>query len=117
MAHWKVLVPAGVGRSAPQWRGAAIFAGVALAGLPLLALARLIPAPLLLPTLSIVLLAISGLCALLAWRLNVRRRHDRIDLWDLAGACAFVGFAAAMLSQPEHVLDGPGAGPAASLTP
>ena len=101
MAHWKVLDPAAFERGATQWKG---FAVAALAGLSVLVLARLIPAPLLLPTLSIVLFAVSGLCALLAWRLKVGRWPDRIDLWDVAGACAFVGCAAAMLSQPEHVL-------------
>jgi hypothetical protein len=104
MAHWKVLDPAHIERGNTSWKGPAGFAAVALAGLSLLALARLVPAPLLLPTLSIVLLTMSGGCALLAWRLNGRRRPDRIDLWDIAGACAFVGCAAAMLSQPEHVL-------------
>jgi hypothetical protein len=71
----------------------------------LLALVRLIPAPLLLPSVSVVLLGFAGVFALLAWRLHIQRRSDRVDLWDVAGACAFIGFAAGMLSQPEQVLD------------
>ena len=86
MAHWKVLDPAALERGTTPWKGSAGFAVAALAGLSVLVLARLIPAPLLLPTLSIVLFEVSGLCALLAWRLKVGRWPDRIDLWDVAGA-------------------------------
>jgi hypothetical protein len=32
------------------------------------------------------------------------RQCPHVTLWDVSGAYAFVGFAAGMLSEPEHVM-------------
>jgi hypothetical protein len=117
MAQWKIAHP--YRASAPEFRGSVSFAIIALAATAAVVFVRVIPSPLLLPTLSVVLLTVAGGLALLAWRLRIRRRPDRVDLWDLAGACAFIGFAAGMLSQPEHVLDlfgGAGSAPSRAVS-
>jgi hypothetical protein len=48
-------------------------------------------------------LAAAGAAALLAWCSGAERDSDGITLWDFAGALAFFGFAAGMLSEPAHV--------------
>ena len=57
--------------------------------------------PLLLPSMSLVALAISAIVALAAWCLS----SAGITLWDVSGAYAFIGFAAGMLSDPQQVLE------------
>jgi len=77
---------------------------VASAAIPLLLLAAVLPRGLVLPTLSVVLLTAAAILALIAWRTGAMRRSEKITLWDLCGACAFIGFAAAILSKPENIL-------------
>jgi len=74
------------------------------AAIPVLVIASLVPPPLVLPVLSIVSIVNAGLVALFAWCSGAVRGGDRITSWDVAGACAFIGFAAGMLSEPEHVV-------------
>jgi hypothetical protein len=76
----------------------------AAAALPLLLLASLLPPPLVLPALSLAALACAGMVAFLAWWRGAARHGERITLWDIAGAAAFIGFAAGMLSDPNQVL-------------
>jgi hypothetical protein len=83
---------------------AALAAMTLLAALPLLAVAALTPSPLVLPVFSVVFLILSGLVALFAWLSGARRHASTITSWDIAGAFAFVGFGAAILSKPENVL-------------
>jgi hypothetical protein len=64
----------------------------------------LMPAPVILPAFGLAFLAAAGSLGLLAWRLGLKRRTEHINLWDVAGACAFIGFAAGIISQPEQVL-------------
>jgi len=61
-------------------------------------------APLLLPAFSLAWLVNAGCVALLAWCLRAKRHTDHVNLWDVAGAYAFIGFASGMISKPEHVL-------------
>lgn len=75
----------------------------ALVGAPIPLLVWLLPAAQVLPMLSLVSLAAASAAALLAWRGGAERDSDGITLWDVAGALAFFGFAAGMLSEPTHL--------------
>ena len=83
---------------------AAIAAIVAVEALPLILVAYLVPPALVLPVLSIALLTTAGVLALIAWYIRSDRNANKMTVWDLAGACAFIGFAAGILSTPENVL-------------
>jgi hypothetical protein len=61
--------------------------------------------PLLLPLISLVLLTCAAVVAFAAWWTSSERYSARINLWDLSGAYAFTGFAAAMLSEPQQVME------------
>jgi hypothetical protein len=81
--------------------------GVAAAGASAalcLALVWLVPVPVLLPVLAPIVLALAGGLALIAWCAGSRRDTSSVNLWDVAGACALVGFAAGVFSDPEDVL-------------
>ena len=71
---------------------------------PILFLLLLRP-PLLLPLISLVLLTCAAVFALAAWWTSSQRNSAYINLWDLSGAYAFTGFAAAMLSEPQQVME------------
>jgi len=74
------------------------------AAAPILLLALMLPPALVLPALSLAALACAGPAAFVAWWCGARRDGDRVTLWDIAGATAFIGFAAGMLSDAEHVV-------------
>jgi hypothetical protein len=105
MQHRK---PAGI---YPNWRIpdplrthgklAAMAAGAAL---PLLLLTALLPRPLVLPVLCLIAIAGAAVLSLVAWKRGSVRDATHVTLWDVAGALALVGCAAAMLSNPEQVL-------------
>jgi hypothetical protein len=76
-----------------------------LAAAPLFVIAALVPRALLLPTVALAAIAAAASTAFIAWWLRTRRHGDTITLWDVAGACALIGCAAAMLSEPEAVLN------------
>jgi hypothetical protein len=71
---------------------------------PLTLIVSLAPPAAVLPVLSAAYLAAAGVLALIAWSVRSRRTSDRLTLWDLAGACAFMGFAAGIFSNPEDVM-------------
>jgi hypothetical protein len=75
-----------------------------IASIPGVVVVWLMSAPFLLPALSQLCLVNAGCAALLAWCLRAKRNEEPINLWDVAGLYAFVGFAAGMMSKPEHVL-------------
>jgi hypothetical protein len=82
-----------------------VLAGLtAAAAAPILLLALMLPPALVLPVLSLAALAVAGHVAIAAWWRGARRDGDRVTLWDIAGATAFIGFAAGMLSDPDHVV-------------
>jgi hypothetical protein len=64
----------------------------------------LLPGPLILPTFSLLALAAAGIAATIAWCSQAERSSDRVTSWDVAGALAFIGFAAGMLGDPAHLV-------------
>jgi hypothetical protein len=76
---------------------------VLVAAIPGIVVLLLTSAPFL-PALSQLCLVNAGCAALLAWCLRAKCNDHPINLWDVAGLYAFVGFAAGMISKPEHVL-------------
>lgn len=105
MARWKTASPHkvehGVSALGPHVLGAVL---VLTAAIPGLIVVWLMPPPLVLPTLSLAALGAAGGFAFLAWWLHTKRHTERVNLWDVAGVCAFIGFAAGILSEPEYVL-------------
>ena len=83
---------------------AVIAAIVAAAALPLIVVACLVPPALVLPVLSIAFLAAAGVLALIACCIRSDRNSKEVSVWDLSGACAFIGFAVGIFSTPENVL-------------
>ena len=80
-------------------------AGIAVAeALPLILVAYLVPLALVLPVLSIAFLTTGGVLALIAWCIRSDPNANQMTVWDLAGACTFIGFAAGILAKPENVL-------------
>jgi hypothetical protein len=76
----------------------------AVAALPLLLLASLLPRPLVLPALCLVAIAGAGIMSFVAWRRGTDRESQDVTAWDAAGALAFVACASAILSNPEQVI-------------
>jgi hypothetical protein len=76
-----------------------------LVAVPPFAFLLLARTPLLLPSMSLIALAISAIVALVAWCLSSDRHGVGVTLWDISGVYAFIGFAAGMLSDPQQVLD------------
>jgi hypothetical protein len=75
-----------------------------LAAAPIVLVAVFVPRPLVLPVVSLIAIATAGLAALLAWLIQTQQRSNTLTTWDVAGACALIGCAAAMLSEPENVI-------------
>jgi hypothetical protein len=99
----RILIPP---RRRDRWDGPQVMlaaltvVGAAAAGLS----AWMLPVALVLPILSILVIAAAGLTALIAWMRPQRRSSDRITYWDIAGALTFIGLCAALLSDPEQAL-------------
>ena len=72
--------------------------------LSFLVLSSLLPGPLVLPVLALIAIASSAIVAVFVWARRVVRYSPAVTGWDVAGALAFIGFAAAMLSDPEQVI-------------
>jgi hypothetical protein len=99
MGRWKsTAFLASAPRVGAGFGHAHIFVLLALAASPVVLILPLVPLPQVLPALSLVALAGAASVSLLAWRFRAQL------LWDQAGAFAFVGFGAGMLTRPEHVL-------------
>ena len=75
----------------------------ALAAMPLVLVVAHVPANLLLPAIAALAFAIASLSAAFAWTTRADRNTGNVTVWDFAGACTFVGVAAAMLSEPLQV--------------
>jgi hypothetical protein len=95
----------------PQWRipeplhiQIKLAAMAAVAALPLLLLASLVPRPLVLPALCLIAIAGAGIVAFVAWWRDAVRASLGVTTWDVAGALAFVACASAILSNPEQVI-------------
>jgi hypothetical protein len=104
MARWNTFDPYDTRRNAlvlgPHVTVATL---VLVAAIPGIVVLLLTSAPVL-PALSQLCLVNAGCAALLALCLRAKCNDDPINLWDVAGLYAFVGFAAGMISKPEHVL-------------
>jgi hypothetical protein len=82
----------------------ALAALTALAAAPIaLSLAFVSPGAVL-PLISLTAVVLAAGTALVAWTCRARRWSDRVTMWDISGALAFIGCAAAMLSKPDNVL-------------
>lgn len=75
-----------------------------LAATPILLVAALVPRAAVLPTISLIAIAAAAGAAALAWWRKARRHAATVTLWDVAGAFVLIGCAAAMMSQPENLL-------------
>jgi hypothetical protein len=64
-----------------------------------------IPTPLVLPTASLLLLVAAALVALYAWWAGSRRSGKGVTPWDVVAALTFLGCAAAILGEIEHVVE------------
>jgi hypothetical protein len=71
---------------------------------PLILLLAYAPRPLVLPLFGMAALAIAAVFACLARWQAVDWLAGHVTMWDIAGALAFIGFAAVLLSEPEIVL-------------
>lgn len=96
---WPYGLPAGL---VPHLRLGGL---VLLAATPLFIVAALVPRSLFLPSLTLVAIAAAAAATVAAWWLGSRRHSNTVTLWDVAGACALIGCAAAMLSEPEVILN------------
>jgi hypothetical protein len=62
-------------------------------------------AELVFPSLSAISLGIAGMVALLAYATASKRDCAHVTLWDVSGLYILLGSAAAMLSDPQHVVE------------
>ena len=105
MARLSTVEPYNSGRSALASAPHVTVAVLALiAAVPGFVVIWLMSVPLLLPTFSLAWLVNAGCVAFLAGCLRAKRHTDHVNLWDVAGAYAFIGFATGMISKPEQVL-------------
>ncbi|HWM81484.1 MAG TPA: hypothetical protein VNQ56_05415 [Pseudolabrys sp.] len=65
-----------------------------------------IPSPLVLPAASLLLLIVAALVAFYAWWIGCPRSGgEGVTPWDVAAALTFLGCAAAILGEIEHVVE------------
>jgi VIT1/CCC1 family predicted Fe2+/Mn2+ transporter len=106
MSRWSTVHPYDARSSARASEPHSSIAILALAAaIPGFVIIWLMSAPLLPAAFSLALLVTAGCAALLAWLSGAERRTDHVNLWDIAGAYAFVGFASGMISRPKQVLE------------
>jgi hypothetical protein len=67
----------------------------------------LLPGGLDLAVVAATALAAGGLLAAYAWARQTRYRDGQVSVWDVAGTCVFVGFAALIFHHPVPGLDFP----------
>ena len=72
---------------------------------PALATLLFIPAPVALPFIAFASITSAALVALAAWSFGVARDPQRLTLWDVAGASAFIGIGAAIFSDSERIIE------------
>lgn len=76
---------------------------VAIAAVPLFALASVVPRPLVLPVACLIAVAGALVVSLIAWRRGIVWNSAHVTERDVAGALAFIACAAAILSDPNQV--------------
>lgn len=77
---------------------------VLLAAAPIVLVAALVPRVAVLPALSLAAIAIAMIAGAVAWWRQAKQHTATVTLWDVAGAFMLIGCAAAMMSQPENLL-------------
>jgi hypothetical protein len=78
---------------------------IAITAAPAFVLFLLIPAPLVLPVLSILSLLIGCVVAMYAVFIKANRDAQGSTIWNIAYAFTFTWIVAGMMSNPKHVLD------------
>ena len=93
-------------------RGAAVISAqaalalmVSVAAMPILLAMALVPPAAVLPAISFAAFAMAAIAVLAAWLRHAPRQGVSVTLWDVAGALVLIGCAAAMLTQPEHLVE------------
>jgi hypothetical protein len=74
-----------------------------LIAVPAFLMIRVLEPGLVLPALSILLFAEAAVAAIVARSINVHRNSDNLTVWNIAGAFAMMGCAAAIFSEPDQV--------------
>jgi len=100
------LSPAGVSVDIPTV--------AALAAMALVLVMAWTPAHLLLPAIAALAFALAAITAAIGWTVRADYRAGILSLWDFSGACAFIGTAAGIFSDPLQVAQFVGAAIAAS---
>ena len=70
---------------------------------PAFLMIRLLEPGLILPALSILLFSHAAIAAIVAVSIHADRNSKHVTLWDIAGAFALMGCAAAIFSEPDQV--------------
>jgi hypothetical protein len=78
---------------------------IAVTAAPAFVLFLLIPAPLVLPVLSILSLVIACVAAMYALFINANRDAQGSTIWNIVYVFTFTWIVAGMISNPKHVLD------------
>lgn len=77
---------------------------VLLAAAPILLAAALVPRAAVLPAFSLAAIAMALIAGAVAWWRKASRHAGTVTLWDVAGAFMLIGCAAAMMAEPENLL-------------
>jgi hypothetical protein len=105
MTIWNTAGSYGITRNPPTSGPLAMVSSLALvAALPgVFIIWLMLPNPVM-PVLCLASLASAAVAAQFAWGLGADRQTAYFNLWDVAGAYAFIGFGAGMLSRSEEIL-------------
>ena len=97
--------PARVIDTGPSQTSAIQLILVAIAALAI-PMAWLVPTELVLPSISLAAVSLAAIVAAIAWSSKAadRKESGHVNLRDVAGIFAFIGFGAGMLSEPEAIV-------------
>ena len=85
-------------------RSTAWFGLTLLLGAAAIVLSAYLPAPLLLPSMSLLMIGAGLTIAAVSWLAGLRMGRGNHVAWEIAGALVFCGFAAAMLTDKAEAL-------------
>lgn len=75
----------------------------AIAAMPLVIVIAYVPLHLLLPAVAALAFATAAATATFGWVMRADNRAGVATIWDFSGACAFIGIAAGIFSEPLQV--------------
>lgn len=75
----------------------------AIAAVPLVIVIAYIPPHLLMPAVAALAFAVAAATAAFGWVMRADNRAGVATIWDFSGACAFIGVAAGIFSEPLQV--------------